>query len=150
MVLCSLCTKHLPHFSKQKSGFAVGSTQLKKYALQCHDKENCDHLKAREIDMADKIHKLNPGSLPAEKMLAKMNKARMEQMQLLFSNAHAIAKHRRPFTDLCGCVIRMKRSIWMLAKPKETTNRHKHLFSILPQLAERICSMRYKKPLLYH
>ena len=48
----------------------------------------------------EKAAKAAPGTSPAEVMLKGMNIAAVKRLQLLFRNAHAIARNCRPFTVL--------------------------------------------------
>ena len=51
------------------------------------------------IEEARQKHKAQPGSLPADRLLHKMDEKAMKQRMMQFRTAHAIAKKGRPFSD---------------------------------------------------
>ena len=98
LVFCKLCQKHKPHLSSQRNGFVKGSISIRSNNFKRHE-ENLDHKDAVRIEEARQKHKAQPGSLPADRLLHKMDEKAMKQRMMQFRTAHAIAKKGRPFSD---------------------------------------------------
>ena len=100
VLFCKICRKHKAHLVTQMKGFVKGSTNFQASALKRHETENVDHKDAVRIEEAQIKMREKPGSLPAEKMLTRLNEKTLKQLENLFRTAHALAKKGRPFTDL--------------------------------------------------
>ena len=85
--------------SHAEESFVKGSTNFQSSALKRHEMENDDNKDAVRIEEAQKKMREKPESLPAEKMLIRMNEKTLKQLENLFHTAHALAKKERPFTD---------------------------------------------------
>ena len=98
VLFCKICRKHKPHLAT-KTGFVKGSTNFQSSGLRRHETENVDHKDAVRIEEAQKKMREKPGSLPAEKMLTRMNEKTMKQLENMFRTVHALARKGRPYTD---------------------------------------------------
>ena len=85
--------------SKVKSPFLGGCDNFKKDVVTNHEISDI-HIKSTEM----KVAKENPTETPAFKMIVQLTKANMDKLTILFQNAHAIAKHCRPFKDFSWMV----------------------------------------------
>ncbi|KAJ8049651.1 hypothetical protein HOLleu_02489 [Holothuria leucospilota] len=91
LMFCKCCEKHGP----AEQVFVQGCRSNRIESLQKHVASRC-HIKAVEME---KALSSQPGTSPAEQMLGKMNALAMAKLDILFRNAHALAKRHRPFTD---------------------------------------------------
>ena len=82
---CNFCTKYCP---SRDNNFVVGTKDLKIFVIKRHEATN-DHRISAEKHAATTC---KPGGSAAEKAMNSLNKAQNEKLQLLFRNAHALAK----------------------------------------------------------
>ena len=88
-MFCKYCCKY------EKAGsFVVGSPVFKLESIKAHN-SSASHMKWALREKAES----NPGSNVADKTMDQLGKTTFYKMCKLFRNAHAIARHSRPYTD---------------------------------------------------
>ena len=90
---CQTCIKYEP--KNTENVWISGCSNFKKYALDKHNtsKNHTDYERQNKAEQAE------PGTSTAEKSLTAMNSVVQNRIKRLFRNAHALAKHSRPYTD---------------------------------------------------
>ena len=88
-MFCSICRRY-----DHANTFAAGNSNFKLETVKAHTKSEGHKQNQLKFDARTK-----PENTPAHKMLVKMNKKTMEQLQILFRSAHALAKNGRPYSD---------------------------------------------------
>lgn len=89
-MFCKICPMY------ETSGvFVTGSTNFKKESIVYHNKSGSH---THNIGVHDAKIAV-PGSSQAEKNIVNMNQSSYLRMAKMFKNAHAVARHNRPYTD---------------------------------------------------
>lgn len=89
-MFCSVCKIY------EKYGtFSTGCSTMHRNSIRSHESSE-GHV--RNV-LRHKAQAAKPGSTVAEKSLRKLTEKAFGRMVILFRNAHALAKHARPFTD---------------------------------------------------
>ena len=88
-MFCSICRRY-----DHANTFAVGNSNFKLETVKAHTKSEGHKQNQLKFDARTK-----PENTPTHKMLVKMNKKTMEQLQILLRSTHALAKYGRPYSD---------------------------------------------------
>lgn len=88
-MFCSICRRY-----DHANTFSVGNTNFKLETVKAHARSEGHKKNQLKFDA-----KTKPENTAAHKMLVQMNKKTMEQLEILFRSAHALAKHGRPYSD---------------------------------------------------
>ena len=89
-MFCNVCQKYEKH-----GIFISGSTNFKLESIK-HHHESASH---KSNVQKEKALTARPGTSVAEKTIETLNKSNYLRLTKLFKNAHAVAKHARPYTD---------------------------------------------------
>lgn len=95
VIFCETCRLNKYHLADTACQFAKGSTSLQITSVNKHEGSTKHRREQAAHDAANTPANL----LPADQMLAKMNADVHRQLCAKFRNAHALAKHHRPYTD---------------------------------------------------
>uniref|UniRef100_A0A1A8R1W9 Zinc finger protein 862 n=1 Tax=Nothobranchius pienaari TaxID=704102 RepID=A0A1A8R1W9_9TELE len=107
VMFCKICRVYTKEKNKTNS-FVVGTNNFKIEAVKDHEKA-----RSHQESLQMKIAKAVPvEESVAGKSLSSLRSLEVEKMQLLFRNAHAIAKKGRPFTDFAWmCEVDRKKGL---------------------------------------
>ncbi|CAL9685344.1 unnamed protein product [Knipowitschia caucasica] len=107
VMFCQICREYTKDKNKTNS-FVVGTSNFKIEAVKDHEKarshrESLQIKTAKTVPVEDSV---------AGRSLTSLKTSELEKMQLLFRNAHAIAKKGRPFTDFAWmCEVDRKKGL---------------------------------------
>ena len=91
---CETCRSNKHGQADSESSLAKGTKSMRLDSITTHEK-SVKH--RRELEACEAAN--TPRETPAFRMLAQMNKKRLDMLNLKFRNVHALAKHNRPFLD---------------------------------------------------
>ena len=91
---CHVCRTHAKG-RRRTNQLVLGSPSLKLETIVSHESSACHG----DCVAAAKAQSLPLKEQPSVRALTKLSDVTMTKMKILFNNAHAIAKHARPYTD---------------------------------------------------
>ncbi len=95
-MVCQWCTTHeakITHLQRSRQ-FILGTLAYKADTIAHHENS-----KAHRMAAQLQVYVKKPEAAPAVKAFQQLNQQHMSKMQILFRNAQALAKYRKPFRD---------------------------------------------------
>ena len=94
-MFCTICSMYAKTKNDRLCSFIGGCKNFRLEAVMAHQKSELH----RRCTATDDAKKAKVGTTVAKKLVETLNKQVFNRLTMLFRNAHALAKTRRPFTD---------------------------------------------------